>query len=42
MEVEPQSFTVRLTTASDALRDDESRWEHRYCAQDEDGRCASF
>jgi hypothetical protein len=35
MEVEVQSFTVKLTTASDALRDEDSRWERLYCAADE-------
>ena len=35
MDVEVQSFTVKLTTASDALRDEESHWERAYCATDE-------
>ena len=35
MDVEVQSFTVKLTTASDALRDEESHWERVYCAADE-------
>jgi hypothetical protein len=37
MDVEVQSFTVKLTTASDALRDEESHWERAYCATDECG-----
>ncbi len=28
---------MRLTTASDALRDDGSEWERRYCATDRHG-----
>lgn len=36
-EVEPVNFLVQLTTKSTDLLDEESEWEHRYCATDEDG-----
>ena len=42
MDVEVQSFTVKLTTASDALRDEESHWERAYCATDECVSCAEL
>ena len=42
MDVEVQSFTVKLTTASDALRDEESHWERVYCAADECGFWAAL